>query len=51
MNNIWIVIINGIVDNRVLWDGNTETWQPPAGVTMVREADLPRSYDIGESYP
>ena len=22
---------NNIVENAVLWDGNTETWQPPSG--------------------
>jgi len=30
----WAMILNGIVDNVCLWDGDTNTWQPPAGYLM-----------------
>jgi hypothetical protein len=26
---------NNIVENAVVWDGNTETWQPPSGFTAL----------------
>ena len=29
----YAIIENGIVANVVVWDGNTETWQPPTGST------------------
>jgi len=31
----WCVIEGGFVTNVVLWDGNTATWTPPAGSTVV----------------
>ncbi|MBB3997193.1 hypothetical protein [Aureimonas pseudogalii] len=31
MNNIWLIIQNGVVTNRIVWDGNTNSFQPPAG--------------------
>lgn len=27
----------GLITNVVLWDGNEQTWQPPAGTTMVAD--------------
>jgi len=30
----------GHLVNMVLWDGNTAKWQPPAGTTAVRLADI-----------
>ncbi len=30
-----------IVENIVLWDGNTETWQPPVGYTMLPATTTP----------
>ena len=29
----YAIIRDGIVENLTEWDGNTETWQPPAGTT------------------
>lgn len=29
-----------IVENAVLWDGNTETWHPPAGFYAVALEDI-----------
>lgn len=30
-----------VADNVCLWDGNTETWQPPAGYLMLVQATTP----------
>jgi hypothetical protein len=30
----WAMILNDIVENICLWDGNTATWQPPEGYLM-----------------
>lgn len=32
-----------IVVNVIEWDGNTETWRPPAGYTMVEDANAEAS--------
>lgn len=37
-----------LVVNVIEWDGNTATWQPPAGVTMVE--DSAGSAGPGDSY-
>ncbi len=29
------MVLNGIVDNVCLWDGDTASWQPPPEYTMV----------------
>jgi hypothetical protein len=39
---------SGVVVNVIEWDGNTETWQPPAGHTMV--LDEPPSAGPGATY-
>lgn len=30
-----------VVDNICIWDGNTETWQPPSGFLMLVQATTP----------
>jgi hypothetical protein len=30
-----------IVDNCVVWDGNSDTWQPPAGYLMLVDLQTP----------
>ena len=37
MNNTYAIIDNegGWLVNHILWDGNTETWQPPTGTYAV----------------
>lgn len=30
----------GVVVNVIEWDGNTATWQPPAGYTMISDPDM-----------
>ena len=37
----YFLIENGIVTNSVMWDGNPETWMPPAGATMLISATTP----------
>ena len=37
----WAVVIDGIVDNVVLWDGDKTIWLPPDGATMVPVDDAP----------
>lgn len=41
------MIRGGVVENACEWDGNTETWQPPAGVELVR-SDPGASDAIGD---
>lgn len=36
---MYAIIENGVVVNIVVWDGNTETWQPPEGATAVTITD------------
>jgi hypothetical protein len=33
METTYAIIEAGVVVNMVVWDGNTETWQPPDGST------------------
>lgn len=35
----WAMVLNGIVENICLWDGNATTWQPPEIYTMVVAPD------------
>lgn len=42
---MYAIIENGIVINVVVWDGNTETWQPPEGTTAVEVTN-----DTGPAY-
>ena len=37
----YLVIENNVVTNVVLWDGDVNTWQPPADATMLIEATTP----------
>jgi hypothetical protein len=37
------VILNadgGWLENTILWDGNTETWQPPQGTIVKLESEV-----------
>ena len=34
-NQNYFVVEENIVNNLVYWDGNTQTWQPPANATML----------------
>lgn len=35
MAKAYAIVVKGAVTNIVLWDGNTETWQPPEGSAAV----------------
>ena len=35
------MIENNVVVNCVVWDGNLETWTPPAGATMLLQETTP----------
>ncbi len=41
IQNYCLINESNIVDNIVLWDGNTETWTPPASHTYVVQATTP----------
>ena len=34
----YLMIQSNIVTNCVIWDGNTQTWQPPVDTTMLVQA-------------
>jgi hypothetical protein len=35
MTERWAMVLNNVVENIISWDGDLNTWQPPAGYTMV----------------
>jgi hypothetical protein len=37
----YLIVESNVVTNNVVWDGNTETWTPPANATMLVEATTP----------
>ena len=37
----YLVVENNVVINLVVWDGDTNTWQPPADATMLIQATTP----------
>ena len=44
------MIQENIVTNLCLWDGNTQTWTPPADVTMLIQETAPtKIWDINQS--
>lgn len=47
MGSCYAVVLNNIVDNVIVWDGNTEGWTPPQGsdVFLISEGE-----DIGIGY-
>jgi hypothetical protein len=40
------MIRDGVVDNVSLWDGDTNKWQPPEGITCIPAPD-----EIGIGFP
>ena len=36
----YLIVENNVVTNNVVWDGNPNTWQPPADATMLVQADI-----------
>lgn len=39
--NYCMVNPENVCDNVCVWDGNPDTWTPPAGYTMLVQADTP----------
>jgi hypothetical protein len=39
-NQAYLQIQNNVVTNNVMWDGDTQTWQPPSDATMLIKADI-----------
>ena len=37
----YLMIQENVVTNICLWNGNTQTWQPPANATMLVQATTP----------
>jgi hypothetical protein len=37
----YFVVEENVVTNSVIWDGNTQTWTPPADATMLISATTP----------
>jgi len=37
----YLIIESNVVTNNVVWDGNPNTWQPPAGSIQVVQATTP----------
>jgi hypothetical protein len=37
----YLIVENNIVTNDVVWDGNTETWQPPTDSTQLIQNTTP----------
>ena len=37
----YLVIQDNVVTNIVLWDGNTDSWNPPSNATMLIQATTP----------
>jgi hypothetical protein len=37
----YLVVENNVVTNLVVWDGNTQTWTPPANAIMLVQATTP----------
>lgn len=41
LQNYCMINAENICDNICIWDGNTDTWQPPADYTMLVQATTP----------
>jgi hypothetical protein len=37
----YLIIESNVVTNNVVWDGNPDTWQPPAGSIQIINATTP----------
>jgi len=46
----YAIVEDNKVTNIVEWDGNTETWTPPTGYTMVAIGATDYGVDIGQDY-
>lgn len=37
----YLIIQNNVVTNVVVWDGNTDNWNPPSDATMLVQSEVP----------
>ena len=43
----YLIIEGGVVTNVIVWDGDTQTWQPPQDTTMLVQSTTPtKIWDI-----
>ena len=47
-DNLWAVVVDGLVIDVVIWDGESE-WTPPDGAELVKLVDAP-GVGIGWTY-
>jgi hypothetical protein len=40
-NQNYLMIQENVVSNVCVWDGDTNTWQPPSDATILIQADVP----------
>jgi hypothetical protein len=45
----WALVVGGVVENIIIWDGDTSRWQPPAGAQVVAVA-AGQACSIGWTY-
>jgi hypothetical protein len=43
----YLVVESDVVTNCVVWDGNTQDWQPPSDATMLVQATTPAMVWVG----
>ena len=43
----YLIIENNVVTNNVVWDGNTQTWTPPADSIQLIQATTPAMVWVG----
>ena len=41
MEQNYLIVQNNVVTNSVVWDGNAQTWQPPADAVMLIQSITP----------
>ena len=46
----YAIVLNSVVENIVLWDGDYETWTPPDGSTAHLLRHLPASLPLRRDY-
>jgi hypothetical protein len=50
MTENYALVSNGVVVNTIVWDGNTQSWQPPSGQSAIVIPATPFGISIGWSY-
>lgn len=45
----WALVVGGVVENVIIWDGDTSRWQPPSGSEVIAIAEG-QACSIGWTY-